>query len=53
MGKTAPVPESTLALLNAQSSDAQATQQLVQARAARLTDSVALFQASGTDSAAR
>lgn len=43
----------SLALLNAQSSDAQAAQQLVQARAARLTDSVALFQASGTDSAAR
>lgn len=37
----------TLALLNATAADAQARAQLVQARAARLTDTVALFQASG------
>jgi NodT family efflux transporter outer membrane factor (OMF) lipoprotein len=37
----------TLALLNATAADAQARAQLVQARAARLSDSVALFQASG------
>jgi NodT family efflux transporter outer membrane factor (OMF) lipoprotein len=37
----------TLALLNASSSAAQAASQLVQARAARLSDSVALFQALG------
>jgi NodT family efflux transporter outer membrane factor (OMF) lipoprotein len=37
----------TLALLNATAADAQARAQLVQARAARLSDTVALFQASG------
>ncbi|MDP1027927.1 efflux transporter outer membrane subunit [Sphingomonas sp. KR1UV-12] len=37
----------TLALLNATGADAQARSQLVQARAARLTDTVALFQAAG------
>ncbi|MFN3432883.1 MAG: efflux transporter outer membrane subunit [Sphingomonas sp.] len=37
----------TLALLNATAADAQARSQLVQARSARLTDTVALFQASG------
>jgi NodT family efflux transporter outer membrane factor (OMF) lipoprotein len=37
----------TLALLNATAADAQARAQLVQARAARLTDTVALFQATG------
>ncbi|WP_157216588.1 efflux transporter outer membrane subunit [Flavisphingomonas formosensis] len=37
----------TLALLNASASDAQANAQLVQAKAARLTDTVALFQAVG------
>jgi NodT family efflux transporter outer membrane factor (OMF) lipoprotein len=42
----------TLQLLNASVSAAQAATQLVQARAARLTDSVALYQAMGTDSGA-
>jgi NodT family efflux transporter outer membrane factor (OMF) lipoprotein len=42
----------TLQLLNASVSAAQASTQLVQARAARLTDSVALYQAMGTDSGA-
>lgn len=37
----------TLALLNATAADAQARAQLVQARAARLTDTVALYQATG------
>lgn len=37
----------TLALLNATAADAQARAQLVQARAARLTDTVAMFQAAG------
>jgi len=37
----------TLGLLNASSAAAQASSQLVQARAARLSDSVALFQALG------
>jgi len=37
----------TLALLNAEASDAQASSALVQARAARLADTVALFQAVG------
>ncbi len=37
----------TLALLNATAADAQARAQLVQARAARLSDTVALFQATG------
>jgi NodT family efflux transporter outer membrane factor (OMF) lipoprotein len=37
----------TLTLLNATASDAQAQNQLVQARAARLTDVVSLFQALG------
>lgn len=37
----------TLSLLNATAADAQARSQLVQARAARLTDTVALFQATG------
>lgn len=37
----------TLALLNATAADAQARAQAVQARAARLSDTVALFQASG------
>lgn len=37
----------TLALLNATAADAQARAQAVQARAARLTDTVALFQAAG------
>lgn len=37
----------TLALLNATAANAQAQAQLVQARAARLTDTVALFQAAG------
>jgi len=37
----------TLQLLNATAADAQARAQLVQARAARLTDTVALFQATG------
>lgn len=37
----------TLALLNATATDAQARAQIVQARAARLTDTVALFQAAG------
>lgn len=38
----------TLALLNASATASQTSIQLVQARAARLTDSVALFQATGT-----
>ncbi|MDF0487622.1 efflux transporter outer membrane subunit [Sphingomonas sp. H39-1-10] len=38
----------TLALLNATAADAQARAQLVQARAARLSDTVALFQAVGS-----
>ncbi len=38
----------TLALLNAAAAASQARSQLVQARAARLTDSVGLYQASGT-----
>jgi NodT family efflux transporter outer membrane factor (OMF) lipoprotein len=37
----------TLALLNATAADAQARAQLIQARAARLSDTVALFQAAG------
>ncbi|WEK00938.1 MAG: efflux transporter outer membrane subunit [Candidatus Sphingomonas phytovorans] len=37
----------TLALLNATAADAQARGQLIQARAARLTDTVAMFQAAG------
>ncbi|MES2057189.1 MAG: efflux transporter outer membrane subunit [Pseudomonadota bacterium] len=37
----------TLALLNATAADAQARAQAVQARAARLSDTVALFQAAG------
>lgn len=37
----------TLALLNASSADAQARVQLIQARAARLSDTVAMFQAAG------
>jgi len=37
----------TLALLNAEASDAQASSALVQAKAGRLTDTVALFQAVG------
>ncbi|WP_294195697.1 efflux transporter outer membrane subunit [uncultured Sphingomonas sp.] len=37
----------TLALLNASAADAQARAQLVQARAARLTDTVALYTATG------
>ncbi|MBI0476716.1 efflux transporter outer membrane subunit [Sphingomonas sp. MA1305] len=37
----------TLNLLNATAADAQARQQLIQARAARLTDTVALLQAAG------
>ena len=37
----------TLALLNATAANAQAQAQLVQARAARLTDTVTLFQAAG------
>jgi NodT family efflux transporter outer membrane factor (OMF) lipoprotein len=40
----------TLQLLSASAADAQAAQALVQARAARLSDTVALFQATGTDS---
>lgn len=39
----------TLQLLNASVAASQASTQLIQARVARLTDSVALFQASGTD----
>lgn len=39
----------TLSLLNATGADAQARSQLIQARAARLTDTVALFQAAGGD----
>ncbi|MET0376231.1 MAG: metal transporter, partial [Rhizorhabdus sp.] len=42
----------TLALLNATAADAQARAQLVQARAARLTDTVALFAAVGGQIAA-
>ncbi|MBX9813249.1 MAG: efflux transporter outer membrane subunit [Sphingomonas sp.] len=41
---------STLALLSASAADAQAAQALVQAKAARLSDTVALYQATGTDS---
>ena len=37
----------TLALLNATAADAQARAQLIQARAARLADTVAVFQAAG------
>ncbi len=37
----------TLVLLNAAAADAQARAQLIQARAARLTDTVAIFQAAG------
>lgn len=37
----------TLALLNATAADAQARQQVIQARAGRLSDTVALFTASG------
>ncbi|WP_404369733.1 efflux transporter outer membrane subunit [Sphingomonas sp. MMS24-J45] len=37
----------TLALLNAAAADAQARAQLIQARAARLSDTVAIFQAAG------
>lgn len=40
----------TLQLLSASAADAQAAQALVQAKAARLSDTVALFQATGTDS---
>ncbi|WP_294088434.1 efflux transporter outer membrane subunit [Sphingomonas sp.] len=40
----------TLQLLTAAAADAQAAQALVQARVARLTDTVALYQACGTDS---
>lgn len=40
----------TLALLAAAAADADAAQALVQAQAARLVDTVALYQASGTDS---
>lgn len=43
----------TLALLNASSSASQATAQRIQAAAARLTDTVALFQACGTPVKAR
>ncbi len=39
----------TLQLLNASVAASQASTQLIQARVARLTDSVALFQAMGTD----
>jgi NodT family efflux transporter outer membrane factor (OMF) lipoprotein len=39
----------TLALLNATGTDAQARSQVIQARAARLSDTVALFQALGGD----
>jgi len=41
--------QGSLALLTASSAASQASVQFVQARAARLTDTVALFQASGTD----
>ncbi|WP_439951135.1 hypothetical protein [Sphingomonas sanguinis] len=37
----------TLQLLNATATDAQARSQLIQAKAARMTDTVALFQAAG------
>jgi outer membrane protein TolC len=39
----------TLALLNASVTAAQTSAQIVQAKAARLADSVALYQACGTD----
>jgi NodT family efflux transporter outer membrane factor (OMF) lipoprotein len=41
--------QGTLALLTASSAASQAAATLVQARAARLTDTVALYQATGTD----
>ena len=41
--------QGTLALLTASSAASQASVSLIQARAARLTDTVALFQAAGTD----